>query len=74
MSKIYQIVNIGDLEKKIQKARLDVINLLQQAKNKQLNNEQIVELIESVNSELLDCEHFEFVLEERELNEGKPLS
>lgn len=74
MSKIYQIVNIGELEKKIQKARLDVINLLQQAKNKQLNNEQIVELLKSINSELLDCEHFEFVLEERELNEGRPLS
>ncbi len=72
MSKVYQIINISELEKKIQKTRLDVIKILQQAKNKQLNNEQIVELLESINSELLECEHFEFVLEARTFKE-RPL-
>lgn len=65
---IYQITNISDLEKKIQTSRLDVLSVLNQIKEKQLTDtEIIVELLDKIQSELFECENFEFLLEKRTL-------
>lgn len=66
---IYQIVNISDLEKKIQKTRIEVMNILIQIKEKQLTEMQIVELLENIQNTLFECESFEFVLERRLLKD-----
>ena len=62
-----RIVNISDLEKMIQKARLDVIALKKYTEKK--GQTEIAELLNEIADTLLKCENFEFLLERRKIKE-----
>lgn len=59
-----RIVNISELEKMIQHARLQVIDIKKAVENNASASE-IAEMLDAVQKQLLNCENFEFVLERR---------
>ena len=61
-----RIVNISELEKDIQNARVQVINIKKAVQNK-ASDSVIIEMLNSVQKQLSECENFEFVLEQRKV-------
>lgn len=62
-----RIVNISDLERMIQKARLDVIALKKYTEKK--GQTEIAERLNEIADTLWKCENFEFLLERRKIKE-----
>lgn len=60
-----RIVNISELEKMIQKARLDVIALKNHTEKK--GDKETTEFLSEIADALWKCENFEFILERRKI-------
>ena len=61
-----RIVNISELEKEIQNARIQVINIKKAVQNK-ASDSVIIEMLNGVQKQLSECENFEFVIERRKV-------
>ena len=61
-----RIVNISELEKDIQNARLQVIDIKKAVKNNAPAS-KITEMLNGVQTQLSECENFEFVIEQRKV-------
>lgn len=61
-----RIVNISELEKEIQNARIQVINIKKAVQNK-ASDSVIIEMLNGVQKQLSECENFEFVIEQRKV-------
>lgn len=58
-----RIVNIGELERGIQSARLQLIAI----KETVTDNDSLKDALSAVINDLFDCEHFDFLLEHRKV-------
>lgn len=58
-----RIVNIGELERGIQRARLKLIAI----KETVTDNDSLKDSLNAVINDLFDCEHFDFLLEHRKV-------
>lgn len=62
-----RIINISELEKKIQSVRGGVLAVKKKAEAE--NNQSLVQAMDRIQQQLFECENFEFVLERRKFKE-----
>lgn len=62
-----RIINIRELEKKIQSARVGVLAVKKKAEAE--NDQSLVQAMDRIQQQLFECENFEFVLERRKVKE-----